>query len=395
MPIVRFRPVGESFLPETAEAGVPRSAGSRGAKTGMTNIREVARRAGVSTTSVSNVLNGRTNLMREETRQRIEAVMRELDYRPNRAALQLKTGRSEMIGLLVPSIANPSFAALAQAVEQVARDRWGHRVLLGNTHRRVEEEGRFFADLIGHGISEVIVVASDIESDHFRAAVDAGLVMIDYDGRRPTRAVSHSLPIDSVSMNNFRAGEIATRHLVDADCRSLVFLTEVGRINSRREKIAGFMAAAADAGVAARVIEGKAVDEFGDALMIELGREHAGRIADLASPPDGIVCLNDMMAIGLLGGLRDRGVAVPQDVCVVGIDDVFLSPFVTPSLSSVKPPLAALARLMIDRLISRRADPSLPVGEFLLEPTLSARDSVAPRPDSAVLDRPRPDTDPQ
>ena len=346
----------------------------------MVNIRDVARHAGVSTTSVSNVLNGRTNLMRQETRQRIEAVMRQLGYRPSRAALQLKTGRSEMIGLLVPSIANPSFAALAQAVERVARDRHGYRVLLGNTHREVDEEQRFFTDLLDHGVSGVIVVASDIESEHFRLAIDAGLVMIDYDGRRPARAVSRSLPIDSISMNNFRAGEIAARHLLDAGCRSLVFLSEVGKINSRRDKIAGFMAAAADAAVPARVIEGKAVDEFGDALMIELGREHAGRIAALDARPDGIVCLNDMMAIGLLGGLRDHGIRVPEDVCVVGIDDVFLAPFVAPPLSSVKPPLAALASLMVDRQLARHADPSLPVGEFLLEPTLSARDSVTPRP---------------
>lgn len=346
----------------------------------MVNIRDVARHAGVSTTSVSNVLNGRTNLMRDDTRKRIETAMQDLGYRPSRAALQLKTGRSEMIGLLVPSIANPSFAALAQAIEQVARDRYGYRVLLGNTHRDVEEEERFFADLLGHGVNGVVVVASDIESGHFRKAVDQGLAMVDYDGRRPARAAKAALPIDSVSMNNFRAGEIATQHLIEAGCRSLAFLTEVGRINSRREKIAGFLATAAEAGVPAQVIEGKAADEFGDALMIELGRDHAGRIAGSADRPDGVVCLNDMMAIGLLGGLRDHGIRVPEEISVVGIDDIFLSPFVTPPLTSVKPPLPALAQLLIDRLVARQADPSLPVGEFLLEPTLSVRGSVAPRP---------------
>ena len=346
----------------------------------MVNIRDVARHAGVSTTSVSNVLNGRTNLMRDDTRKRIETAMQDLGYRPSRAALQLKTGRSEMIGLLVPSIANPSFAALAQAIEQVARDRYGYRVLLGNTHRDVEEEERFFADLLGHGVNGVVVVASDIESGHFRKAVDQGLAMVDYDGRRPARAAKAALPIDSVSMNNFRAGEIATQHLIEAGCRSLAFLTEVGRINSRREKIAGFLATAAEAGVPAQVIEGKAADEFGDALMIELGRDHAGRIAGSADRPDGVVCLNDMMAIGLLGGLRDHGIRVPEEISVVGIDDIFLSPFVTPPLTSVKPPPPALAQLLIDRLVARQADPSLPVGEFLLEPTLSVRGSVAPRP---------------
>lgn len=345
----------------------------------MVNIRDVARRAGVSTTSVSNVLNGRTNLMRAETRQRIETAMQQLGYRPSRAALQLRTGRSEMIGLLVPSIANPSFAALAQAVEQVARDQYGYRVLLGNTHRKVEEEERFFADLLSHGVRGVIVVAADIDSGHFRSAINQGLIMVDYDGSRPARTAPRSPPIDSISMNNFRAGEIAARHLIDAGCRSIVFLTEAGQISSRREKIAGCMAAASEASVVARVIDSKAADEFGDSHMLELGREHAGRIAALAERPDGVVCLNDMMAIGLLGGLRDAGIRVPAEICVVGIDDIFLSPLVTPALSSVKPPLQALARLIVDRLVARQADPTLPVAEFLLEPSLSARESVAPR----------------
>ncbi len=108
----------------------------------MANIRDVAHLAGVSVSSVSNVLNGRSNQMRPETRLRIEQAMRELNYQPNRVAQQLKTGHARMIGLLVPSIVNPSFSALAREVDLAAKEH-RYRVLLGNTYRQEDEERTF------------------------------------------------------------------------------------------------------------------------------------------------------------------------------------------------------------------------------------------------------------
>ncbi len=314
--------------------------------------------------------------MRPETLQRIEEAMRQLSYQPNRAALQLKTGHSDIIGLLVPSIANPSFAALALALEKEARDSYGYRLLLGNTHRDREEETRFLDDLLSHGVRGMIAVASDIAGDHFRAAVRRGVSVIDYDGRTAARAGSRQMPIDSVSMDNVRAGEIAARHLIDVGCVSLAFLSEAGQIESRRDKMAGFRRAAQQAGVAAQVVEKRAADEFGDASMVELGRELGCRLAQMKQRPDGVVCINDMLAIGLLSSLRDCDVRVPEDICVVGIDDIFLAPLVTPPLTSVRPPLAELARLMVDRIVARQSDPDLPGQEFLLAPVLSARAST-------------------
>src|SRR6185437_8380145 len=126
----------------------------------MANIRDVARHAGVSVSTVSNVLNGRVDQMRKDTLARIELAMAALQYQPNRAAQQLKTGQVKMLGLLVPSIVNPSFAALVREIELAAKQNYGYQVLLGDTHRQQEEEIRFLDDLLALGIRGVVVAST-------------------------------------------------------------------------------------------------------------------------------------------------------------------------------------------------------------------------------------------
>lgn len=345
----------------------------------MANIQDVARRAGVSASTVSNVINGRTDQMRKDTLSRIQAAIVELGYRPNRAAQQLKTGQTSILGLLVPSIVNPSFAALARAVDIAAQDDHGYRVLLGNTYRQKEKEETFFEDLLSHGVKGVIVVSAQIELEHFRTAINRGLVMMNYDGRTKSRQPADGMLIDSVSMNNFEAGRIAALHLIENGCRRVAFVTESGKTISRQDKIEGFLSVVSEAGatVVGSVIEGKAVSSYGDSEMAELGKTLAETISGMDDRPDGIVAINDMLAIGMIAGFRSRGVKIPEDISIVGIDDMFLSALVTPAITSVSPPIAAMAKVMVDRLIARFSDPSIPVDEFLFAPTLVSRESVA------------------
>jgi len=211
------------------------------------------------------------------------------------------------------------------------------------------------------------------------AAVRRGLVAVSYDRRAPAR---QEFPIDYVTVDNANAAKLAVEHLLSHGHKQLAFVTASGRTLSRAEKIAGFVAAARAGGVArtARVLEGKAASEFGDAEMAQLGRALAGDIAKRKPRPTGIVAINDMLAIGLIAGLRDRGVDVPRDASVVGMDDIALSALVSPALTSVRLPLAAMAETMVDRLISRLGDPTVATGEFLFQPALIARESVVAAP---------------
>ncbi len=150
-----------------------------------------------------------------------------------------------MLGLLVPSIANPMYGNIAREIETSAQERHGHRVMLGNTYRNREKETGFFDDLLAHGVRGVIVISSLVDEQHFEAAVRRGLVMVSYDRRATPGAAS---AIDHVSVDNFEAARLAAAHLIAHGHRRLAFVTATGQTMSRREKIRGFRAAAEHAG---------------------------------------------------------------------------------------------------------------------------------------------------
>jgi DNA-binding LacI/PurR family transcriptional regulator len=342
----------------------------------VSKIRDVASLAGVSTSTVSNVLNGRANRMAAETLARVEAAIAELKYRPNSTARQLKTGYTPLIGLLVPSMANPMYGFIAREIETLAQERYGFRIMIGNTYRDKDKELRFFDDLLAHGVRGVIIISSLIDEQHVEAAAERGLVMVSYD-RRATPGMTSI--VDHVTVDSFESARIATQHLIDMGHRRLAFVTPAGRTMSRNEKIAGFLSAAKAAGLeaSARLVEGTPVDEYGDSMMSEVGRAQAGLLAKLPERPTGVIGVNDLMAFGLMAGFRDAGLAVPEDVSVIGIDNVFLSTLMHPAMTSVRLPVPEMAQVMVERVMARLADPAIATQEFIFQPTLVARDSVA------------------
>ena len=345
----------------------------------MSTIQDVARQAGVSISTVSNLLNGRADRMGKETLTRVEAAIAALNFRPNRAARQLKTGQTPMLGLLVPSIANPMYGFIAREIETAAQERHGHRVLLGNTYRNKDKETGFFDDLLAHGVRGVMVISSLVDERHFESAVQRGLVMVSYD-RRATPDTRSA--IDHVSVDNFEAARAATEHLIRLGHRRLCFATATGQTMSRSDKIRGFFAAAEAAGLksSAQVLDGKTLSEYGDSEMADVGSVLAARMTKERNRPTGIVAVNDMLGIGLLAGFSDAGLSVPQDVSVIGMDGMFLSSLVRPALTTVSFPVAQMAQTIVERLITRMADPAIETGEFLFKTELVERDSAGPAP---------------
>lgn len=347
----------------------------------MADIRDVAKHAGVSVSTVSNVLNGRTNQMRQETLTRIKESIKTLQYQPNRLAQQLKSGNVKMLGILVPSIMNPSFAALVNNIEYVAKEKYGYQVLLGNTYRQDKQEKLFLNDLLSFGIRGVIVASSSIEKKHFMSAMKKQIVMVNYDGLT-SPAQNGNVLIDSVSMDNFRAGKMAADYLIAQGCKNIVFATVKGDIVSRKKKIAGFLHSVKTAGLSIenRIIESTAQFAYGDTEMAELGKNLAAEIVKNHHPmPDGIVAINDMLAIGLMSGFNTLGIKIPNDMSIIGIDNMYLTSLVSPSLTSVAPPLSDMATLMVDRLISHLNGHKDSPREFLFPPSLIERESVLKR----------------
>jgi DNA-binding LacI/PurR family transcriptional regulator len=338
----------------------------------MATIQDVARRAEVSVSTVSNVLNGRADRMRPDTLARVQAAIEALNFRPSKLAQQLKTGQTPLLGLLVPSMTNPMYGYMAREVESYAQDRHGLRLLIGSTYRDRGKESAFFEDLLAHGVRRVIVISSLADERHFEAAVARGMSVVSYDrGATPGQRsrVSHVMP------DNFAAARLAARHLIELGHRRIAFATVAGMTMSRSAKIDGFHAAAEEAGIrrGATVLDGGPLDEFGDAVIAQVGRATAHCVAAMHERPTGIVALNDLMAMGLMAGLREAGLSVPQDVSVVGIDGIYLAALCNPGLTTVQLPVRDMAHAMVDRALH----PEDPQDRIFPPERLVVRGSVA------------------
>jgi DNA-binding LacI/PurR family transcriptional regulator len=342
----------------------------------VTKISDVARGAGVSTSTVSNFLNGRCDRMRVETRQRIENAIAELRYRPNTAARQLKTGRAPFLGLLVPSMANPMYAVIAREIEVFAQERYGLRVMIGNTQRDTAKEASFIEDLFAHGVRGLIVISSSSDESHLEAAARRGMIIVSYD-RRATRG-STSL-VDHVSIDNYHSAMLATQCLIEHGHRKLGFVTPAARTMSRDEKVTGFLDAAKAAGLqrGAKVFFCGGARDYGDSVLSELGRTQGQQFGRAALRPTGLVVVNDLMALGLVAGCRDAGLSIPGDMSIVGMDDVFFSELMQPALTTVRVPVQEVAARMVERMMARQDDSKLAAEEFVFEARLVTRDSVA------------------
>jgi DNA-binding LacI/PurR family transcriptional regulator len=234
----------------------------------------------------------------------------------------------------------------------------------------------FLDDLISHGIRGVIIVSPLLELKHFEESIKRGLIGISYDRRS---IPGMELEVDYVSMDNFKAAQIAVNHLIENGHHRLAYITPSRRSVSRMDKIDGFLAAVKKARLSktSEIIEVETLEGYGDAEMAELGKTLAKQILARNLRPTGIVAMNDMIATGFILDLQRRGIRVPEDISVVGIDDMFLSAIIGPGITSVKLPLKEMAKTMVNRIIYRLNNPHAQTEEFIFPPQLVLRGSVA------------------
>jgi DNA-binding LacI/PurR family transcriptional regulator len=342
-------------------------------------ISDVATLAGTSVSTVSNLLNGRSDRMSQETVRRIEEAIGALGYRPHWAARQLKTGIVPIFGLLVPSVANPSHGAMARAVEVAAEAR-GLQVVLGNTLRDPERERRYASDLLDLGIRGLIVASSPFDLGHFDDLVERGLRIVALDLATTLNGIE--IAIDSVSVDNRTAGYLATRHLIDLGHTRIGYISGATPTVSRQERQGGYLDALAEAGLAADpalIAATPAAFGFDDTNAADHGRSAAIELLGRAVRPTGIVAFNDMHALGACAAVRDLGLSVPGDISVVGIDDILLGSLFQPALTTVHQPTDSLGEAAVDLLARRlRDDADTAPSHIILQPHLVQRSSAGP-----------------
>jgi DNA-binding LacI/PurR family transcriptional regulator len=367
-------------------------------------ISDVARTAGVSVSTVLNVLDGRTSRMRPEVVERTKKAIAAVRYRPSKAASKVpakatppatsraprrpaapETGkgtervekgarRAPLLGLLVPSIANPFFGVLASEIERAAHAK-GYRVLFGNTYRDPNKERDLLEDFFANGIRGVITASSLTTQDHYVRLLKRGLTIVSFDRRA---APDSSLPIDYVSVDNVHAGYAATRHLILNGHSAVTYVTAPLRTLSRTDRRAGYVSAMQEAGFGKNVdvVEAAPDTPWDDAELVNVGRRIGKEILAKKSRPTGLVAMSDIIAIGVIAGLQDGGVGVPRDVSIVGIDDLYLDALISPTITSIRQPIPEIAESMVGRLVRRIETPNLAPAEQVFRPALVVRNSV-------------------
>jgi len=309
----------------------------------MTTMQDVARHAGVSVMTVSNVVNGHPHV-REQTRERVLSSIDTLGYHVNTAARNLRQGRSGVIGLAVPEVDRPYFGLLATLlIERAAAH--GFELVVEQTAASRDRELDALSRSRLRSYDGLILSAVQLHDD------DATLLRGDFPlvvlGER-----SFSEPLDHVVMANEDGAALAAGHLLDRGATRLAVIG--GRLGRPDEAdVATLRARGFQRGVRARGQTLEAALVRDTELTYEGGRREMLRLIDEGAGVDGVFCTTDVVAIGALRALGDRGLRAPGDVRVVGFDDVPLASYLTPSLTSIAPDHAAMADAVIEMIVGR------------------------------------------
>ena len=332
----------------------------------MTTIREVAESAGVSYATVSHVINN-TRLVSPETRQRVLAAMDALNYRPNALARSLRQGKTNTIGLVLPDSANPFFAEISRGIEDEAFKK-GYSVFLCNTELDMQRE-LFYVDVLSKKqVDGIIFVAAGDQADSLDFLLRRNMPLVMIDRNVP------NVEVDAVLTDNQLGGFLATRHLLDLGHTRIACIAGPSSITPSAERIIGYRKALEETGIS-----------YDENLIIrgdyhaQSGMDITHSILKMTPRPTAIFALNDLMALGALRAAAEAGYSVPQDLAVVGYDDLEIAHFTNPPLTTIAQPKKEIGAQAVNLLVDRMSRKTRPPSRLVLAPELIIRRSTQPR----------------
>ncbi|WP_028534779.1 LacI family DNA-binding transcriptional regulator [Paludibacterium yongneupense] len=331
----------------------------------MATMKQVAQRAGVSVSSVSHVLNG-TRFVSLDAKQRIEEAMRELSYVPSAVARSLKHHVTHTLGMMIPNNSNPYFAEVIRCIEGRCFAA-GYNVVLCNSDDDPRKQSVYLRVLMEKRVDGLIVMSSGDSDDLPDLIRGAGIPLVLVD--RSTA----STECDIVSVDHEAGGYLAARHLLELGHRRIACIAGPEALPSTRLREEGWRRAMREAGLAPEP-EQLERGNFSSASGLQAMENLLARV----NPPSAVFACNDLMAIGALCSAHRRGLTIPDDLSIIGFDDIELSAFMCPPLTTVAQPkqqIGALAvELLFERLHHLRSEPC----SRLLQATLVERGSCAP-----------------
>jgi DNA-binding LacI/PurR family transcriptional regulator len=328
------------------------------------SLEEVAKRARVSTATVSRVLND-IDVVRNSTRARVMKAVAELNYYPNLNARSLAGGKSRTIGMIASNLENPFFFDIFRTLEADAHAH-GYEVLVANTDYRAEQLVRSIRLMIGRRVCGLAVIVSEMDRELIRELSASQMPAVFYDVGTATRNISN------IRVNYRRGIERVVEYLYALGHRRLAFVGHHAMLGPTSEREKAFTEAVGryDGQMEWRT----AADQDG----LEGGRQAARALLESGFRPSAITCVNDLMAVGVLRELRDQGLRVPQDVSVTGFDNITLSEFCSPRLTTLHIPRERIGHLVFEILGPGSAKGKPDGREIVLDPELVVRESTGP-----------------
>jgi LacI family transcriptional regulator len=327
-------------------------------------IKDVANKAGVSVATVSNVINN-TRFVSEDLRKKVEEAILEVGYHPNVLARGLRRGDTKSIGLVMPDNSNPFFAELAKEIEDMGFES-GYGFFLCNSSSDLQREATYVNMLISKQVDGIIFIASHSDYEHLMELKDRNIPVVQVDREIPLQLG------DVVLINNEKGGYEATKYLIELGHRKIACITGPFDITPSADRVSGYRRALKEAGIPIR----EAYILAGD-FQYQSGENNLAHLLRLEDVPTAVFVCNDMMAIGAIKQAKISNVRIPEDISIVGFDDIQFVTAVSPSLTTIAQPIRELAQTAISLLMEKiQKESGMPKGKrIVLEPTLVIRES--------------------
>ncbi len=328
------------------------------------NLEEVAKRAKVSTATVSRVLNN-IDVVKSSTRIRVMKAVEELKYHPNLHARTLAGGKSRTLGMIVSNMENPFFFDIFRTLECDAHAQ-GYEVVVANTDYRAEQLVSSIRLMIGRRVAGLAVIVSEMDQTLIQELTESSIPVVFYDVGAARRNISN------IRVNYQRGIEKIVDYLHDLGHRRMAFVSHHAALGPINVRANSFIEAVA------RYSPGVEWRTAADTDGLHGGREAAREILASGFKPTAIVCVNDFMAVGVLRELREQGLRVPQDVSVTGFDNITLSEFCYPPLTTVHIPRERIGHIVFETLVPDPLRPQTPGREIQIDPEFVVRESTGP-----------------
>lgn len=332
----------------------------------MATINDVAKLAGVSVATVSRVIND-SGKVQPHTADAVKQAIEALAYRPNVMGRNLRKAKANRILVIQPSISNLFFSKIVRGIEQAARPA-GYQIMLCDTDYDPEREAMYLDWLDSCVADGAILITSCHEPRHYATIAQ----------RRPIVHCSEDYAdaaLPCVTMDNVVASRDAVSHLIKLNHRKIAFFSVHNKLHTVKQRYQGYRAALADAGIEPIpeycVKHGSVPDD----MIWEKTCEYAAQFAQMNDPPTAIFCTSDMIAIATIRALIANGVRVPDEMSVMGFDDIEIARIFSPSLTTVSIPKHFIGRSAVELLIERLGNPALAARKVLVDHTIVDRES--------------------